>query len=147
MVFYKLPGLEAMALSLALSATTEMVKEYLRDQHMITRRFNVRIYVQGNAVYLAKEKTLEECGVKPDSTMAVLYADPAEKKRERRAQAKETAVLVRKDVVAQANRVIASQKQPNERSEAVAKIAVDGALLPRTGEQTDAERFAEVRML
>ena len=87
---YKLPGLEAMTLPLEISATTEEVKEYLRDQHMINRRFNVRIYVQGKAVYLAKEKTLEQCGVKPDSTMAVLYADPAEKKRERRLQAKET---------------------------------------------------------
>ena len=87
---YKLPGLEAMTLPLEISATTEEVKEYLRDQHMINRRFNVRIYVQGKAVYLAKEKTLEQCGVKPDSTMAVLYADPAEKKRERRLQAKDT---------------------------------------------------------
>ena len=87
---YKLPGLEAMTLPLEISATTEEVKEYLRDQRMINRRFNVRIYVQGKAVYLAKEKTLEQCGVKPDSTMAVLYADPAEKKRERRLQAKET---------------------------------------------------------
>mgnify|MGYP006254834957 CR=1 FL=1 len=33
---------------------------------------------------------MEQCGVKPVSTMAVLYADPAEKKRERRLQAKET---------------------------------------------------------
>ena len=79
-----------MTLPLEISATTEEVKEYLRDQHMINRRFNVRIYVQGKAVYLAKEKTLEQCGVKPDSTMAVLYADPAEKKCERRLQAKET---------------------------------------------------------
>ena len=57
---YKLPGLEAMTLPLEISATTEEVKEYLRDQHMINRRFNVRIYVQGKAVYLAKEKTLEQ---------------------------------------------------------------------------------------
>ena len=62
-----------------------------------------------------KEKTLEQCGVKPDSTMAVLYADPAEKKRERRAQANETAALVRKDVIAQADCVIDSQKQPSAR--------------------------------
>ena len=90
---YKLPGQEAMTLPLELSATTEMVKEYLRDQHLIKRRFNVRIHGQRKAVYLAKETNLEECGVKPDSTMAVLYADPAEKKRERRAQAKETLAL------------------------------------------------------
>ena len=32
---YKLPGLEAMTLPLEISATTEEVKEYLRDQHMI----------------------------------------------------------------------------------------------------------------
>ena len=109
---YKLPGLEAMTLPLEISATTEEVKEYLRDQHMINRRFNVRIYVQGKAVYLAKEKTLEQCGVKPDSTMAVLYADPAEKKRERRLQAKETAALVGNEM---AERVAAAAQRGKRR--------------------------------
>ena len=90
---------------------------------------------------------MEESGVKADSALGVLYADSLEKQHKRRAQAKETAALVRKDVVAQANRVIANQKQPNERLEDMATIVVEGELPPRTGEHTDAERSRQVRFL
>ncbi len=140
---YKLPGEDSMQLPLELSATTEEVKEYVCERHDIAGRVNIRIYVQRKAVYLAPEKTLEESGVKADSTLGVLYADSAEKKRNRRHQAKET--LVRKDIAAQGDRVISSQRQPNERLEAMAKIVVDGNLPLRTSEQTDAERLAQIR--
>ena len=87
MVFYKLPGLEATALPLELSATAEEVQEYLRKKHNIAASFKLRIWRQRVAIYLAREKTLEESGVKADSTLCVLYTDTAEQKRDRLLQA------------------------------------------------------------
>ena len=69
---YKLPGQEAMELPLELSATTEAVKEYLREQHKIAGPFKIRFRVQRAAVYLAVGRTLEQSGVKADSTLGVI---------------------------------------------------------------------------
>ena len=90
---YKFPGEEAKTLPLELSATTEEVKEYVRDMHSIAAPFKLRFYVKRRMVYLAKATTLGESGVEADSTIGISYTDTPEKQAIRNNQLCSTSEL------------------------------------------------------
>ncbi len=134
-----------MTLPLEVSATTENVKEYLREKHEIAGPFKLRIYVQRTAVYLAKGEILEQRGVKADSTLGVLYGDSPEKQCDRRRKEKMRVAEVEKadDEVKRLKQELEKEKAARlEAERRNALLSQENQNLKRERDEFDSERVA-----